>query len=193
MNRIIDEILDALSEETLQILINDPIDRAVKTFPFRFERVDKHSAFIRILGAFVQHLYKQGLWAPRNLTDAEAQEEALWFLERHYRGEHDQGFEGACLDSMRGSRFGLEGLLDKIAAIQKDQERQKYISWVLTSHIDPSDWQLRMQLTEEYIHRHGRLWPVEVQAFKTFQLALSLEDLLLVHASTTPILSPRCW
>ena len=193
MTGIIDEILDALSEETLQILINDPIDRAVKTFPFRFERVDSHRAFILILGAFIQHLYKQGLRAPRNLADAEAQEEALWFLERHYRGEHVQGFEGACLDAMCGSRFGLEGLLDKIAAIQKDQERQKYISWVLTSNIDPSDWQLRMQLTEEYIHRHGRLWPVEVQAFKPFQLALSLEDLLLVHASTTPILSPHSW
>lgn len=186
MNGIIDEILDALSEETLQILINDPIDRAVKTFPFRFERVDSHRAFILILGAFVQHLYKHGLRAPRHLTDAEAQEEALWFLERHYRGEHVQGFEGACLDAMCGSRFGLEGLFDKIAAIQKDQQRQKYISWVLTSHIDPSDWQLRIRLAEEYIDRYRRFWPEKIQAYPSYLLAHGLQDLLDVHASTKP-------
>jgi hypothetical protein len=189
MNDILENILDTLSEDKMQEIIDDPIDQAVNSFSYPLETVNNHREFNRTMGAFVLHLYKHGLRASRNLTDPEAREEAIWFLEQNYSEEKTKGYDGALLNALSDNPSGISGVLGKIAQAFKDRERNNYSFWVLTSNIDPSDWQLRIQLTQEYLQQYGWQLPPEVQTYQISQIANHLEDLLLVHVSTKPAFS----
>ncbi len=189
MHELINEIFDTLNEEKLQAIITNPINRAVNDFTIQPEGVDNHQEFIKTVGDFFQHLYKHGLRVPRYLTETEAREEALWFLEKNYKGEKHQGYDAAFEDAVCNRRPGLTSVLGQIAAIIKDHERENYIYWILTRYIDPSDWHLRMQLAEEYLKRYGKFWPEEVITLQPFELAQGLQGLLQTHISSTPTVS----
>jgi hypothetical protein len=51
---------------------------------------------------------------PRRLSKPEALSEAVFLLDRYYRGGHTEGYDGALLDAMDENLEGLELVLSRL-------------------------------------------------------------------------------
>ena len=64
--------------------------------------------------------------------------------------------------------------------IIKATEQAHYISWIINSTIDPSDWQLKNQVVEEVLRRFGHLFSPDLGKLSAAQLVPHLEELMAI-------------
>jgi len=177
MKTNLDEILSLFDEGLISEIIDGPIDSALlKVIPVS-EQVKDHRSFNRLIASFIQNIRRPaGPSHPEE--DSEAMEEALWFIRNYYSESGDDSYDIALADALDDESCGVEFVLERIGEKLKEIERQRYISWVTTSHIDPSDWKLRVSLAEEIFRRFGKYLPPNIVSRKPAMYACYLEKLL---------------
>jgi len=183
----IDTVIEILSHNTINHRIDEPIDRSLVTF--KYDKTEKmtHDRFNRIITAYVNHLYETALRKTAMLTAKKISEEAIWILEQTYQSDHASGYDAALLDAVdhkRGIAFVLERMKESI----KFQEREKYVSWVYATHIDPSDWNLHVRIVEIFLERYGEKIPLAISSIPARQLARHYKDLITLYTSTQEII-----
>jgi hypothetical protein len=145
-------ILDLLNPGHIQTGIEEPIEKACTTFRYDWTEPMTHQQFNRIITAFVMHINTAVCPHQPHLPSEKAFEEAVWILENGYRTDCAEGYDGALLDAVDPER-GIDSVLASMKEVIKAREQDKYLSWVFAAHIDPTDWQLHVRLTEEILSR----------------------------------------
>ncbi len=182
--KILDNIFSLLDNDLIYNEIDLRVDCAMKSFEIKF-KVNNHKEFNIIITSLVKHIYQHGLSVQMNLTETKALEEAIWILEKYYRGEHTSGYDDALFDAINQEQYGIEFVIEIIVELIKSLEREKYIYSVLTKNIDPRDWNLRKKLVEEIINRFSDLLPSELKELTSSQLTPYLEQLIKQFANTS--------
>ena len=118
--------------------------------------------FTNILTEFYQHLSQVGLKRTANLAESKAFKEVLWILEHYYRGNKTKGFDGAFYDALKYGETGMEFILEAVVGFIKSIERTKYISWIVHTSFDPSNWFVKKKLVEDILARYGDIFPSDV-------------------------------
>jgi len=182
--KTLDTVLTLLNRNRIAEDVEKPIDQAAHSFQMKVKDLDSHSEFNRVVGAFVQHVYRNGLRLCRPLTDREALSEAIFLLERHYQGMITEGYEGALLDGGSTGLEGIESVLSRLAETIKDVELEKYVAWVFSSHIDHLDWEARETLVSVYLKMYQSVLPSRMAKAEPARLVDHVHQLIQNHVST---------
>jgi len=176
----LDTILNLLNEEVLFKEIDQPLELAANSFAFKLAEKMTYKEFNGIMASFYQHLNQYGLRIRRKLANADALSEVIWLIESHYRGYETSGYDGAVFDALSQGEEGILLILERLTATIKSIERTKYIDWIISSTVDPSNWQLRRELVKTILERFSHLFHPDVQNLPSEQLVPCLEDLLAI-------------
>jgi hypothetical protein len=187
---VIETLISEIDEYVLFEKIDAPLNRCFESFSIDQPKNLTHKQFNAVITAFYQHLNLHGLTNPRRLSSSEAFSEVLWILERHYRGPETTGYDGAFLDALNQGQEGLRLTVERILQIIKSEQRKHYISWVIQSTIDPSDWNAKKKLVEDLIYSYGHLLHPDVKKLTAAQLIPHLEALITRIAQPFPHSSP---
>ena len=79
--RIIEQVFKLIDEKYLYQFIDQRIEEAAVEFEFDRNAPTTHQTFIRIIGDFVHHIYKNGLCIRQTLSVTQARAEAMAILE----------------------------------------------------------------------------------------------------------------
>lgn len=156
---VICTIQDLIREERLTYEIDRPIDSTSADFPREIPKPISHQAFNRIIAAFVQHVYGQGLRLPRRVSDREALAEAIELLMRYYKTPYTEGYDGALVDTINGDHEAIESVLNQLAESIKAIERKKYIQGVFACQYQYLDWKTRLHIVTVYWQKKKDLFP----------------------------------
>ena len=176
----LDTILNLLNEEVLLKEIDQPLEKAINSFAFKLVEKMTYKEFNGIMASFYQYLNQHGLRITRKLSNADALNEVIWLIENHYRGYETYGYDGAVFDALSQGEEGILLILERLTATIKSIERTKYIDFIISSTVDPSNWQLRKELVRTLLERFSHLFHPDVQKLPSAQLVPCLEDLLSI-------------
>ncbi len=166
--------------------IDAPLNRCLDSFTVDQPENLTHKEFNAVITAYYQHLNLHGLANPRRLSSSTAFSEVLWILEKHYRGPETTGYDGAFLDALIQGQEGLRLTVERILQIIKSENRKQYVSWVIQSTIDPSDWHAKKKLAADLIASYGHLLHPDVKKLTPAQLIPHLEELISRIAQPFP-------
>ena len=183
---LLDDLLVRLDDSTLYQEIDLPLDLAFYSFTFETLGQINRQQFKNVLARFYQHLSQVGLKRTTKLTESQALEEVIWILEHYYRGTKMKGYDGAFFDACKYGEAGMEFILEAFVGFIKAIERTKYISWIVYTSFDPSNWFVKQKLVEDILARYGDILPADVIQLTPAQLIPHLEDLLLTVTSQVP-------
>jgi len=97
-----------------------------------------------------------------------------------------KGYDGAFYDAFKYGEAGMEFILEAFVGLIKSIERTKYISWIVHTSFDPSNWFVKKHLVEDILARYSNIFPADVIQLTPAQLIPYLEDLLLTVTSQVP-------
>ena len=179
-NRTPDEIIDMmvglLDDQRISNEIDEPIDKAAQAFHWEAEQGGSHCEFNRLISGFVGHIFKTGLRLPRCLSKEEALAEAISLLKKGYPDAHGDGYDEALLDASDARLEGTERILSALVESIKAIERKKYMEWVFFEHIDPLNWNLKVDVAALYKNRNEPFLPDELLNLRPYRLANYLLD-----------------
>jgi hypothetical protein len=183
MTKSLEKILSMLDENLLKEKIDDPVDQALTRYRNQWLQADDQKTFHLILGAFIRDINcADGNSIPIN--EAEAIDEALWFVRNHYKHEESRGYDAALIDALDENSYGILEVLEYVAESYKSLRRKRYVAWVLATALDPSDWQQRVDLATEIFKRFKSYLSPKFHELKPYQMAHELEALLQLIIST---------
>jgi hypothetical protein len=179
--KILDTIMDLLSEERVAREIDEPIEMAAERFQEEVKVPLSHSDYNRVITKFARGIYEQGLRLSRHLSDREALTEAVSLLEKYYQGIDTRGYDEALVEATGNNIEGLEYVLSMLKESIKAVERKKYVQWVFADTVDPLDWEAHRRLAETYMRRYREFLPHEFRNMDPARFAGHFQSLIKNH------------
>lgn len=190
--RVVSELKRLLDETRLAAVIDEPIDRVAEALRHECAEANVVAGLHEVAARFVQRLHAEALPGKRELSAAQALDEAIALLERGYAGRAANSYFEAVLDATDESHAGIELVLARMADAVKAQRRALYVRWLIARHVDPADWELRCSLASLLLERCKLFLPPQLQACSPEQLADLAIDLLLSDLATANQLRQAC-
>jgi len=178
-SRIMERVTELLDDENLAERTDAPIDRAFHEYSLPPETGFSHEKFHQVTTEFIKFLYEKTFLVGRKLTLSQAHDEAIALLEL-YQGTYKDGYHGALLDASDPEQPGISLVLLRMANLVKTRQRQKYIQWVVSRHIDPADWHLKCSIAKLLIKRNRKLLPPEIGQSSPCQWADRIVELFML-------------
>ncbi len=179
---ILDTLIELLREEHVSQIIDEPIDHALQEFQLEIIEPLTHMDFNRTVSRFFREVTAKALYPNRDLSETESLAQAVFFLEKNYRGVQIPGYDGAWMDvSSEGE--DIEQVLFQLADSIKQVEREKYMRWVFLSNVDQLDWEGKERLVSTYFRRYRKELPPQFVAMDPFRFIELIPELLLNVAS----------
>ena len=147
---IIAQVSALLDEEKLHRRIDEPILCILESFDGRIEKPFAVRAFHQVIGSFVKVIYRDGLPIKQDLSEEQAQAEAIHILQG-YQGQVARGYGAALYDAAQTDHNGIQLVLDQMAEYVRLHERDQYLQWVLATCLDHTDWPMKCRLVEYLI------------------------------------------
>lgn len=157
--------------------VEPPLDAAARNFDITLADTSRASLHT-FLAQLVQHLYREGLTPPREITRDAALAEALAILP-HTRPEHpDEAYARILLDVRSDPANVLNHLIDDITAVIKAQQRRRQMSAVITRHLGACTLEARVALVRAMRTDHPEWFPPALAELDDHELAHYLLTLL---------------
>ncbi|MFH1742652.1 MAG: hypothetical protein ABIH23_26910 [bacterium] len=185
---VLKTLLERLSEKHLAEVIDAPIYEALENFDLDFDASFTYQGFIRMIGAFVQHVYQHGLLLKQELTEQQARGEAIALLERGYQSLGAQGFDAALLDATRPNQDNFSSILAQLADVIRLTQREQYKRWVAASFLHTSGWRQRCRIAEVLLKNFRTFLPDDILNSRLAELAPHIPDLIAAHLNPENIL-----
>jgi len=182
--KLIDEIFELTNDETIRVLIDEPIEKALADFNFEFKDPLNYQTFIHYTGSLITALYKNISWSLQKLSDDQACAEAISILETDYQGSNATGFYAAFLDACNPLLNGPEFVLLQLSEIIKARLKMKYTRWVYVSRIECADWVTRCSIAEILIEQWKPFLPLEILMCSPVQFAGHIPELINIFGSS---------
>jgi hypothetical protein len=181
--QIIDRMLALLDDDYIHTTIDLPLERTSQDFA-RIKHAPpedpRNSPLLVQLGEYVRHVYAHGLRAPRELSQHQAETEAVYLLERFYQAQTGSGYAAALLDAASGEAEGADYLRAFVLDVLKQEERRKHVRWVVDHSSDSQDWEQSQTLLTALIERFREVLPAELAEARPERFADYLPQLLLI-------------
>lgn len=165
---ILDSLSELLAETSLVELIDEPIDKAVRSFQCPSGHAESQGEFLDRVASFLQHVYASAFPTARQLTSAQARDEAVSLLEQ---GGFPSGYRAALWEAGHPQGAGIQGVLAELTAFLKLRLREAHARWVYTAHLGGLDWPTRCQLAALILQRWGDRTPPELRPQSAEQYA----------------------
>jgi len=185
---ILDELFGHLNEQVLINKIDVQIEKAIRLYSSTESVNCTSEEFRQIIASIYRRIYEQDTLNSTIYNESEALIQAIWILEKYYKGYETTGYDGALYDTTKNSSDGLQIVLERFIEIIKTIERKKYITQTFNSFIDPSDWNLRYEITIELLNRFDRYCSPELKNLEPIQLVSHLEELIINIVATTQVM-----
>ena len=129
-----------INETQLQQTIDEPVIKAVRMYQAP-NNITNHSEALQFIGNITRHIFFVGFSPPRILTNEQARMKGIDIIGKA------NDFESVCVNLLNDPGHGMEKIIqDLVGQIIKDM-RNKYVSGILSYHIDPWDYDLNMECT----------------------------------------------
>lgn len=179
------QVVEQLDEGLQYHLIDEPIDRAAAgAAAVHYDSVT-HETLHRVLAELVRRLCQEGLGVPRCLSPAQAQDEAVFYLQHLYQGTADSGYEAAMAHG-RLLDDGLRVVVHHLVESLKAWRRQVHLMWVRTRIVGGLDWAVRCQMAAILLERLEPYLPANVKSMDPARFAEDPLALLEMVSSTAP-------
>jgi len=178
---ILDQLAEMLDPVHTARQIDEPIDKAAMGFDYSEGEALSHRQFLETVARFLRHLYAQAFPRGRQLSLAQARDEAVALLQQGYRGVFYSGYDEAFLDAANPFHPGMETVLLKVADLVRARQREMYLDWVIARYIDPADWRMKRAVTALLLDRCRSWLPDRVQDCPPAQLADYIPGLLRLY------------
>jgi len=184
-------IIQLLDEENIARVVSIRHDLAREQYSMKKAVVQSFDEFKAEVTRFYQYQYCITITGSTNVVVPEwmASGFAIDILERAF--SKDGGLEGAYRIAQKGVQGGMRAILDAIYKILKAQQEEQYIDYVLRSHVDPLDWNDKVDLMTQYLQRFGRNLPAGAQVKSAMELAIRYEDFLKLHMKALQTIRSR--
>ena len=187
--KLIDEIFELTSDETIRVLIDEPIEKALVDFNFELKDPLNYQTFIHYTGSLITALYKNISWSLQKLSDDQACAEAISILETDYQGSNATGFYAAFLDARNPLLNGPEFILFQLSEVIKARLKMKYTRWVYVSRIECADWITRCSMAETLIERWKPFLPSDILICSPVQFADHIPELVNILGYSDNVIS----
>ena len=171
----------AITTELDQALIkkrfDEPIDNAVRQFIHKANCPISHEEFHRVITEFVLHIYDKSFNA-RWMASAEPLGQVIELLENHYNGAYGRGYIAAALDANDTREGGIDTVLNQLAEIIKDIERQKYVNAIFAVNINPADWHLKCEIVSILLEDYRQFLPQHLLVCKPWELVNEIPSIM---------------
>lgn len=148
-DRILDTVLELLTESHIAKIIDDPVQRAVATFDNCSPEMDPYWQFIDIASRFYDHLYKSVETFDEEKPGPLVQREWINLLETRYQTARGSGFYLAYLDACED----IEPVLSHMAAIVVSHLRERHARWIYFRWVAGLAWDDRCMLVKTLFDR----------------------------------------
>jgi len=175
---ILDSILEQINEMTLYIRIDKPLDQCLLSLSYPIPDELSVNSIHQYLIELYRHIRHNGILPSIEISNEKASEEIIWILESNYQGDKTVGYEGFLFDFMYGDHESRQIMIVRFIEILKNMEREKYISFIFKSKIDPLDWYKKYELVLEIFQRHNKALSPHILAFNPKELVPALEEII---------------
>ncbi|MBL7223993.1 MAG: hypothetical protein ISS72_09070 [Candidatus Brocadiae bacterium] len=181
---VVSLLRQALDQERLAALIDQPIDRAAAACLRECDGGQSARTLQGMTAALVRAVYADALPCRREIPDSDARDEAYALLEHGYSGSRTGGYDEALLDAADSTQPGVELVVAWMADALKERRRASYTRWVIARHVDPADWNMKCALASILAEQCKKYLPPELQSCPKEQLSDCAVDLLLLDLAT---------
>lgn len=166
---IIEKITAKLDQSLIKSQFDEPIAKVAGEFKCEVNCPVGHKVFHNIIADFVAQIYEKALGISWMLTDPLA--EAILLLESYYQSSvYGNGYAAALLDATNEIEEGLQSVLNGLAEIIKDIEKQKYIKAVFTWHLHGCSWDLQCEIAKILLENYKAFMPPQLSKCVPAQL-----------------------
>jgi hypothetical protein len=155
-------LVGRLDEGHLSSVIDARIVRVLDRFGQLNRRHFTHERALRVAARFVRHVYRYAVPAPRTLSFAQAQEEAVALIVQGYANVECRGCDAAFDDVGRFGARGVVSVLEQLAELIRTRHRQAYLLWLANHYVDCVDWNTRCAMATLVLARYGDDLPPEL-------------------------------
>jgi len=187
--RMLGKLYTQLNKDGLPDLLDEGMDQVLHELEIDDSKPFSESFFHAVLTDFMIAVYEKALPLKRKLTREEALGESIALLERTYRGNFRDGYDGALQDAEDSGMGGIHEVLIKMRDAMKSLENEKHLKRLVAQYIDPADWDLKCRISEILLDRLKRFFIDEITSAPAFYWADQIVDLLLIDQETTQLLA----
>ena len=171
--KILARVATRLDEVKLQEHFNKPIMASAVSFQGNFDILSNHNNILYFIGSFMQHVYLHGIKPATHLSNDQATAMGLEYI------NNAEGFDNAYLNILDDSEQGTEQIVQTLTGMIIDQQREAYISGVLSRSINPWNWELNYKLTEILFKELRLHFPSHLQELPVGMFVSNVKELLL--------------
>ncbi len=165
----IETITSALDDSFINSRFDEPVDNAARQFRHYTGCPVNTKEFHAVIAEFAAHIYQKGL--NTSIASSEPLGYAIELLENYYQGSYGRGYIAAVLDANDPAEGGIDTVLNRLAEIIKDIDRQKYIKAIFAVNIDPADWHLKCEIVRTLLEDYKYFLPQHLLECEPWQLA----------------------
>ena len=158
--KLIKDILLQLDDEYLAHRIDNPLKRAAAEFQFDENELLSYENFLKLIGAFIRHIYLNGYGVRRQLSEQQSIIEAITLLETGYQGHAQDRLDHAFLDAQE---FGLSYIFSDFISSITSSARQNHINWVFKYNLNTLVWAEKYKVVELLFHEWNRFLPSHME------------------------------
>jgi hypothetical protein len=177
-----------LDGEVLYKKIDEPLDEALRKFTYSLSAEITINEFNSVMRSFIEQLKNYRIMIFISQVKASESSKIIWLTEKYYQGHETKGYEGALYDVTTQGREGIESVLEGIIETVKSNEREKYISSIITEYFTFLDWDLKKEIIIEIIDEFGHIFPPQLVELQISQLVPKIEELINLILSTNQTL-----
>jgi len=175
---ILDDVFQHMEESHLQQTIDIPIKMTAAGFDSYENEEITFQSYVCIIGAFIKKLYQLKIFCNQNLSDEQAQSEAVVILDRFYPNMNNDGLMSAYLDTLNAELDGNKFIIAQLANILTQIAREKYVKWIFSSKIHSLDWSTKCDITEAVLAQNDRHLTADIKNCPPGILVAELSDLI---------------
>ena len=84
-------------------------------------------------------------------------------------------------NTLRGWHGGTKVLIDSIAEEMKKEAMEKYVGYVIGTHVNPLDYDLKIALASQYLEKYGKYILPGEALMSPYELAANFESVIKMH------------
>lgn len=171
--KLINYVLLQLDDEYLAHRIDNPLENAAAEFQFNENELLSYENFLKLIGAFVGHIYLKGYGVRRQITEQQSIIEAITLLETGYQGHVQDRLDHAFLDAQE---FGLSYIFSYFISSISSSAKQNHLNWVFKYNLNPLGWAEKLRIVRLLFHDWNRFLPSHMKKFPPENYANQLPE-----------------
>jgi hypothetical protein len=186
LDRAVEALLSEIGTDRLTEVIYRPVDRARASFPLGDVIVQSPEAFYEATRRFYAHLLGYVDAGPSAPDTKAAEEGALDLVRRAFArlGNDGEPVRAAIDEAHRGTRGGMQFILNAMADQYKAQRRELHVARVLAQAVNPMDWKECVALTAALLRRWAPSLPEALRSLPARRCAGRLNELALAYVAS---------